>query len=261
MAALAPIGGATTAVGPALGPLRPLPSAAPFPGSGAGGGASFPAFPASYGSFGNAEAGYGTGGIKNGALAVVSPPQSQAAPAPASGSAASGSAAPDPPPGAKPGDPPPGDPPAQPPIPIATLPPQPQPQTPGLQVPSLAGPFPGPGDQQSSLPGPFADQNQAPDPLQQAQDAQQAAAQAQAQQQQNAADAETAKLTSSLQDVTFHIAAANGEGNTAAAQQLAPIATQINGQLQNQPFAGIGTTPPQPFAPPEIPTIFLNFPA
>lgn len=256
MAALAPIGGATTAVGPAFAPLRPLPSAAPFPGSGSTGGSSFTAFPSSYGSFGNAEAGYGTVGIKNGSLAVVSPP---AAPA------ASGSPASDPPPGAKPGDPPgdppPGGAPAQPPIPVATLPPQPQPQTPGLQVPSLAGPFPAPGDQQSSLPGPFADQNQAPDPLQQAQDAQKAAQQAQDEAQQNAVDAETAKLQSSLQDVNFHIAAANGQGETAAAQQLAPIATQITGALQNQPFAGVGTTPAQPFAKPEIPTIFLNFPA
>jgi hypothetical protein len=123
----------------------------------------------------------------------------------------------------------------------------------------LQGPFP--ASDQGGLPGPFANQNQPPDPLQQIQDQQKQAAQEQQQAQDSAQQARDQLLTSSLQDVNFRISAANGAGDTAAAQQLAPIAVQINGELQNQPFAGVGTTPPQPFAKPEIPTVFLNFPA
>lgn len=236
MAALVPLTGATTTPGPVHAPAPPLPGAPPDPGPAAS--ATFTAFPASYGAFGNGDSGYGTVGVKDGSLTVVAqaPAQAPAANAdpppadppaslarPPAGSAKAGA-----------GDPPPGDPPPAPP-PVATLPPQPLPKTFGLGPPSLAGPFP-------------ADQAQA-------------AAQVQQQQQQDAQETQNQLLTQSLQDVTFHIAAANGVGNTAAAQQLAPIAVQITGQLQNRIWAGIGATPPQPFASPEIPTVFLNFPA
>lgn len=67
------------------------------------------------------------------------------------------------------------------------------------------------------------------------------------------------QLEGTLKNVNFHIAAANGEGNSAAAAQLEPIAVKINGELQGQTFPGLGQTPPQPFARPEIPPVFLNF--
>jgi hypothetical protein len=259
MAALAPLAGATIAAGPAPVPLRPLPSAAPPPAPPALSGSSFTAFPSSYGAFGNGESGYGTVGVKNGSLTVVAgstPPPGDAGAPKATAPAAQPA---NPAPGAKAGDPPPGDP-LPPPPPVATLPPQPVASTPGLQPPNLEGPFPA-NSQSNSLPGPFANLNQTPDPLQKIQDQEQQAAQAQQQAQANAQETQNQKLTQSLQDVDFRISAANGAGDTAVAQSLAPLATQINGALQNQPFAGIGATPPQPFAKPEIPTVFLNLPA
>jgi hypothetical protein len=57
------------------------------------------------------------------------------------------------------------------------------------------------------------------------------------------------------------VAFAESSGNTAAVTQLQPIVTQLTGQLYNQEFAGLGQTPAQPFAKPEIPYIFLNYPA
>lgn len=286
MAALAPLNAVsahgTVAASP---PPSPLPGTdgAPPPAVGA----AFTAFPASYSNFGNDVSGYGQVGIKNGAIAVVPAPSD---PAPAAGSSApAGSASPagssdpsgapaggstaapgsDPPADPKsggspapPGDPPPGTPPL-PPIPIATLPPQPIPQTPGLDAPSLPGPFP--AQQAAPFPGPFAaqeqQQTQGPSQIQQQQQAQEEAAQqAQAQQADQEAEQHQA-LTGALQNVSFRLSAAYGEGNAAAAAQLAPIAVQINGELQNQPFAGVGTTPPKPFAPPEIPNVFLNIPS
>jgi len=64
-----------------------------------------------------------------------------------------------------------------------------------------------------------------------------------------------------LSSVNERIAIANAQGDTGAAQQLLPYAVQLNAQLQYQPFAGLGSTPAKPFAPPEIPAVFLNIAA
>jgi hypothetical protein len=251
MAALVPINRAV--VSPPQ-PGGPVPRATPDPGPVAGGGPSFTAFPSSYGAFGNEVSGFGTVGVRNGSLTVLpgGPPAS---------------APPDPPPAKNAGDPPPGDPPtghaaepppppiaslpptsndtpgvsSPPPIPVASLPPQKGPQTYGVSAPDLSG--------GSSVPDAFQQAQQA------AQDAQAQADEAA----QNAHDVRQQELDTSVEQVTFHIAAANGAGDTAAAEQLQPAAAAINGALQGQIWAGIGSTPPQPFAKPEVPPVFLNF--
>jgi hypothetical protein len=76
-----------------------------------------------------------------------------------------------------------------------------------------------------------------------------------------AADEEAAARSAAqvqLEQVDARIAAARATGNQAAAAQLEPAAVKLTGQIQGQTFAGLGTTPPQPFARPEIPTVFLN---
>jgi hypothetical protein len=55
-------------------------------------------------------------------------------------------------------------------------------------------------------------------------------------------------------------AIANAQGNTAAATQIKPFAVALTAQLKDQTFAGLGTSPAQPFAQPEIPPVFLNLP-
>lgn len=80
----------------------------------------------------------------------------------------------------------------------------------------------------------------------------------QARQDTGAADSTRIKLFSSLANIHERIAFANASGDTAAAEQLRVGETSVNGQIQGQTFAGIGTTPPQPFAKPEIPPIYLN---
>jgi hypothetical protein len=262
MAALAPLSGASHAGG-----IAP-PTGTPLPLPGTGGpvaparGASFAAFPSSYRSFGNDQAGYGTVGVKNGSLTVIPATGSAGGSGTTAGASPSAAVPPSAAPPDPSGDPKPGDLPSAipppPPIPIASLPPQPIPQTPGLNAPSL-------GEGEQPLPGPFANaesgQNQGPDPVAQQQADQEAAAQ-QAQAQQAAAQAvRDEQLTTALQNVSFRLSAAYGEGNQSAANQLTPVAVQINGELQNQPFAGVGTTPPQPFATPEVPNVFFNIPA
>jgi hypothetical protein len=89
-------------------------------------------------------------------------------------------------------------------------------------------------------------------------EAQQAAA---AQEAAAAADAEAAARAAAqqqLQQVDFRIAVARADNNSAAVAQLQPAATKLSGQIQGQTFAGLGSIPPQPFARPEIPTVFLN---
>jgi hypothetical protein len=75
-----------------------------------------------------------------------------------------------------------------------------------------------------------------------------------------AAAADTARIAAQtqLQHVDFRIAAARADNNGAAVAQLQPAAAKLAGQIQGQAFAGLGTSPPQPFARPEIPTVFLN---
>lgn len=280
MAALAPLSAVTAGLG----------SAAPVPGTPIGthgGGAGSPApastepftaFPSSYSEFGNDQVGYGQVGVKNGAIAVVAADPGSTAPTgtdsaastTAAGAAGNppggaGAAPADPPSGAfpaPPGDPPPGAPPL-PPIPVATLPPQPQPQTPGLNAPSLPGPFP--ANPPGPAPGPFAaeqeNQNQGPSELQQQQAAQEQAAQQAQAQQANQQEAQNQQETIALQNVSFRLSDAYANGDQSAVQQLAPIAAKINGALQGQIWAGLGTTPPQPFATPEIPSVFLNIPS
>jgi len=98
-------------------------------------------------------------------------------------------------------------------------------------------------------------QQRPPQQLQQQQQAQQQ----QQQQEANAAQTQQQIAYGNLVNVTFRLSAAYGEGNSAAANQLKPAAVQLyNGQLQGSIWAGIGTTPPQPFAQPEIPYVFLN---
>ena len=70
--------------------------------------------------------------------------------------------------------------------------------------------------------------------------------------------AQQAAAQAQLQQVDFRIAAARADNNSAAVAQLQPAATTLTGKIQGQTFAGLGTTPPQPFARPEIPTVFLN---
>ena len=73
-----------------------------------------------------------------------------------------------------------------------------------------------------------------------------------------AAAAQEAAARQQLEQVNFRIAAARADNNAAAAAQLAPAAAKLTGQIQNQTFVGLGTTPPQSFAPPAIPPVFLN---
>jgi hypothetical protein len=61
-----------------------------------------------------------------------------------------------------------------------------------------------------------------------------------------------------LQQINARIAAARAAGNAAAVAQLQPRQAAVIGDLQGQTFAGVGSTPPKPFARPEIPTVFLN---
>ena len=61
-----------------------------------------------------------------------------------------------------------------------------------------------------------------------------------------------------LQQINARIAAARAAGNGAAVAQLQPKQAAVVGDLQGQTFAGVGSTPPRPFARPEIPTVFLN---
>jgi hypothetical protein len=64
-------------------------------------------------------------------------------------------------------------------------------------------------------------------------------------------EAEAAEATAEASDA----AAAQ---QAAAQAQLQPTQTKLTGEIQGQTFAGVGSTPPQPFARPEIPTVFLN---
>jgi hypothetical protein len=93
-------------------------------------------------------------------------------------------------------------------------------------------------------------------------DEQQQAAQQAAQAAAAAAAAQQAAAQVGLQQVNERLSAAYSDNNTAAAAQLAPLQVQLQaGQINGSPWAGLGTTPPQPFATPEIPTIFLSVPA
>jgi len=76
-----------------------------------------------------------------------------------------------------------------------------------------------------------------------------------------AADEEAAARAAAqvqLEQVDARIAAARATDNQAAVAQLQPAVAKLTGQIAGQTFAGLGTTPPQPFARPEIPTVFLN---
>jgi hypothetical protein len=89
--------------------------------------------------------------------------------------------------------------------------------------------------------------------------AQQAAQQQAAQAAANQAQATTNAALGQLHQVNLRLADAYANGNSAAVQQLAPIQVQLTaGTLQGSIWAGLGTTPPQPFAQPEIPPVFLN---
>ena len=74
----------------------------------------------------------------------------------------------------------------------------------------------------------------------------------------SAAAAAEAAARQQLQQVDFKIAAARAADNEAAVQQLQPAVVKLSGEIAGQTFAGVGSTPPQPFARPEIPTVFLN---
>ena len=91
----------------------------------------------------------------------------------------------------------------------------------------------------------------------QAEDQQRAAAAANAAQANQAAGARQADQIA-LQQINARIAAARAAGNEAAVAQLQPKQAAVVGDLQGQTFAGLGSTPPKPFARPEIPTVFLN---
>ena len=62
----------------------------------------------------------------------------------------------------------------------------------------------------------------------------------------------------SLVNARERVAFAQASDNSAAVTQLQPLVTQLTGQYYNQEFAGLGQTPAQPFAQPEIPRLFLN---
>jgi hypothetical protein len=74
----------------------------------------------------------------------------------------------------------------------------------------------------------------------------------------DAAAAQQAAAQAQLQQVDFRIAAARADNNEAAVAQLQPTQTKLTGEIQGQAFAGVGSAPPQTFARPEIPTVFLN---
>ena len=63
------------------------------------------------------------------------------------------------------------------------------------------------------------------------------------------------------QRVNERLSAAYSSNNSAAVAQLQPTQVKLQGTLSGSPWAGLGETPPQPFALPEIPTVFLNIPA
>ena len=125
---------------------------------------------------------------------------------------------------------------------------RPDPPAPLLDIaPKKApAPIPGLGQSSSGQPNPPAQ----PDPAQAAALQDQASA--------SAASQKRVRLFANLSDIHARIAYANGTGDTGAAQQLQQTATSINGELQGQTFAGIGNFPPKPFAPAEIPNIYLN---
>jgi len=70
--------------------------------------------------------------------------------------------------------------------------------------------------------------------------------------------AEQAAARAQLQQVDFQIAAARADNDAAAIARLQPAQAELTGEIQSQTFAGVGSTPPQPFTHPEIPTVFLN---
>lgn len=76
--------------------------------------------------------------------------------------------------------------------------------------------------------------------------------------QQNQQTGKAIAVSASLQQLKTKIAFARGSGNDAAVDALTPLAVTTFGQLQNSPFAGLGSTPPKPFASPEVPKLFLN---
>ncbi len=61
-----------------------------------------------------------------------------------------------------------------------------------------------------------------------------------------------------IEQLEERIAAARASNNQAAVAQLQPAVVKLQGQVQGQTFAGLGTSPPLPFARPEIPSVFLN---
>ena len=238
MAGIAPIDGTTSlAANVAVGTSRATGSADPAAAS-AG---SFTAFPNSYAGFGTGGSAFGQIGVRNGILSVFAP-ESDAA------SAVQASAIKPPPP----------------PSPLDIAPPPP-PSLLGSSSASggtTAGDPPAKSDPPGDPPGdppfgdPFASQ---PNELTQQLQNQQQAEQEQQQQQADAAQTQQRIAYSNLVTVTFRLSAAYSDNNAAAAAQIKPQAVQLySGSLQGSIWAGIGTTPPQPFARPEIPTVFLN---
>jgi hypothetical protein len=228
MAGIAPLSGSTST--PASSGISDAPSnraigAAPKPAQADAG--SFTAFPSSYAGFGEDGSSYGTVSVVAGRLSVVSSASDKtpAQPAPAQNAPTPGEA---PTAGA------------------ATQAKQPD------TVPVSDSHAPAPSPQQGLLGSPPTN------PIViQAEDQQRAAA-VEAAAQENAAAAQTQTDHIALQQINARIAAARAAGNLAAVAQLQPKQTAVLGDLQGQTFGGLGSTPPKPFARPEIPTVFLN---
>ena len=229
MAAIAPLSGsASTSAGSGISDAPPNHAVAVVPKPNPADTAGFTAFPNSYAGFGENGSAFGTISVVGGKLAVVS----------------SDARAPQP----------------------QTPPAAPSPAPDLHAVPTVAAQARPDGTAATSQP---AGQSQS-DPTQgllgapptnpiviQAEDQERAAAAAAAVETNQAAAVQQADHIA-LQQINARIAAARAAGDAAAVAQLQPRQAAVAGDLQGQTFAGVGSTPPKPFARPEIPTVFLN---
>jgi hypothetical protein len=247
MSGIAPLSGPITATAPAgVAPAAPSSIApappAPTPTQASG----FTAFPSSYAGFGTNGSSFGTLGVVNGKLSIISTPANSepsaatAAPADVTASAPAADTAP----ASTAGD--------QIPNPYTAVPAADQTST-TTATGKNAAPETTPANVTQGLLG-----SPPTNPIVIQAEAQEAAAAEATRLADSEQAAQQAADQVQLQQLDQRIAAARASDDPAAVAQLQPDVSKIEGRLQGQTFAGVGATPPLPFATPEIPTVFLN---
>jgi hypothetical protein len=279
MSGIAPLSGPITATAPtgvalaapgSVAPAPPPPTPAQAP--------SFTAFPSSYAGFGTNGSNFGTLGVVNGKLSIISTPSGGLPPANGTLSSTGNEAPANKPPSASTATSPAA-------VTASTLAadqtstttatgknaspettqanaPQQHPTASGVPTKGLVA-----SSEEAQTPGgtaPPANLAQGllgsppTNPIVIQAEAQEAAAAEATRQADNEQAAQQAADQVQLQQLDQRIAAARASDDPAAVAQLQPDVSKIEGQLQGQTFAGVGSTPPLPVATPEIPTVFLN---